>query len=294
MAAKFEVSVDLSGVLGSYAGLIQQLYPLLAQAVEATAAEGAYRWRDAVNKARLWEVEKSAYLESISWRMVGPYEAEISSDYEKANEIEDGRPARDMKRVLQTSKRVRVVKHGPHTGQKYLIIPFRHNTPGGSGQGALAPQMPKSIYAKAKGLSASMVVGQTLRVSGQANPALASRWAAVAANRAGRGAGPGKSSYLIPQNLYSWGDRLPAGLAPKRAEHHATDPYDGMVRFNTSTGKKKSSAYLTFRVMGEWSPGWIAQAKPGLKLVERVAGELQESLDRNVGQAITLGMLRRP
>lgn len=272
MAASYGVSVDLSGLLWHYAGLTQQLYPLLAQAVEATAAEGAYRWKDAVNKARLWSVEKEGYVESISWRMTGPYSAEISAGYDKAQEIEDGRPARDLKRMLQTSRKTRVVKSGPHRGQRYLIIPFRHNTPTASGEGAHAPQMPKKVYAMAKGLSASFVLPP------------GSKKAATRLSGSG---------HVVAQHSYEWGERLPAGLAPKVKEHHATDPYAGMVRFQTSTGKGKSSAYLTFRVMTEWSSGWVVPAKPGLKLAEKVAGELQQSLDANVGQAITLGMLRR-
>lgn len=270
--ASLSVTFDLSGLLSGYAGLAQNLYPLLSQAVEATAAEGAYRWKDAVYKARLWSVEKQGYVESIKYRMTGPYEAEIWSDYDKAREIEDGRPARDMKRALRTSKKTRIATSGKHRGQRYLIIPFRHNVPTPGGEGAYAPQMPPAIYKLAKALTASRVLPP-----GSVKPAT-------------RLSGSG---HVVAQHSYQWGGRLPAGLAPKRAEHHKTDPYDGMVRFDTSVGNKKSSAYYTFRVMGEWSSGWIVPAKPGLKLADKVAGELQESLERNVGQAVTLGMLRR-
>ena len=54
------ISVDLLGVISSYSGMIQQLYPLLSQAVEGTASEGVYRWKDAISKSRLWSVEKQA------------------------------------------------------------------------------------------------------------------------------------------------------------------------------------------------------------------------------------------
>lgn len=291
--SQYKVSVDLSGLLAANSAIAQAVFPLVGQAVRAVAEEGAYRWKDAVWKSKLWVGEKQPYVESIAWQMVGPMSAEITTSYKLASEIESGRPARDLKRMLQTSKKVRVVgPDGKHAGQKYLIIPFRHNTPGGQGVGAHAPQMPAHVYAQAKTLSPSSIVGGTLRVSGQASPALAGRWGALASSRASRGAGPGASTFLVHQNLYQWGDKLPSGLAGKSADHHRTDKYAGMVRFKTDAGKAKSSAYLTFRVMGEWSPGWIVPAKPGLNLAGKVAGGLQGVLDDAVGQAVTLKSLR--
>lgn len=271
--SNYGVSVDLSGLLQQNRGMMQLLYPLLSQAVSGTAEQGAYEWKSAVNKARLWEGEKQKYIESITWRMTGPFSAEISAEYDKAGEIETGRPAYDMKRALQTSKKTRIAKHGRHKGMRYLIIPFRHNVPTPGGEGALAQQMPPDVYEQAKALSASMVlplgsVNAPTRLSG--------------------------SGHMVTQQSYSWGERLPAGLTPKAKSHHVTDLHDGMVRFDTTpSGGPKRSQYLTFRVMGEWSPHWIKPAQPGLNLAEKVAGGLQASLDANVGQAVTLGMLRR-
>lgn len=294
MAANtFAVKVDLGQLLAGQVDLAAALYPMLRQAVEFTAQEGAFRWKNTVMKARLRDVEKAQYIEAIGYRMVDDYNAEIFCTYDYAEKIEHGRPARDLKRALQTSKRVRVATHGKHKGMKYLIIPFRHNIPTPSGEGALAAQMPPDIYAAAESLKASRVTGQTLRLSGQISGSNAGRWSKLAAKRTARGAGAGRSSYLIPQAKYSWGGRLPAGLAPKLKDHHVTDPYAGMVRFDTSTGKSNRSQYLTFRVMGEWSSGWIVPAKPGLNIARTVAQELQPILETNVGQAITLGMLRR-
>lgn len=288
--ANYRVAVDLSGLLAANAAIAQAVFPLVGQAVRAVAEEGAYRWKNEVWKAKLWVVEKQAYVESIKWQMTGPMSAEISTDYRLAPEIENGRPARDLKRMLQTSKRVRVSgPNGKHPGQKYLIIPFRHNIPGND---AHAKPMPPGIYKQAKQLSASSIIGQSLRVSGQASPALQSRWDKLASSRAARGAGPGRASYLVPQHIYKWGERLPEGLAPKMQPHHKTDPYAGMVRFNTSAGKGKSSAYLTFRVMTENSTGWIVPAKPGLGIVPKVAQGLQSVLEDAVGQAVSLKSLK--
>lgn len=270
----YRISIDLGELFDTHANLVNELFPLVRQAVAVTAEIGAMRWKDAVAKARLWSVEKAAYIDSITYRMVGPFKAEISAEYDKADAIENGRPARDLKRALRTSDRARIVKRGPHAGMKYLIIPFRHNTPTPSGQGAYAPQMPQSIYAMAKTLAPSRLL-----MPGTRNSAFRRS--------------VNNPSVLVPQNSYEWGGRLPEGLAPKLKEHHATDPYAGMVRFDTSTGGKRSSAYLTFRIMGEWSSGWVVPAQPGLHLAGQVAEELKPALDENVRQAVTLSMLKK-
>jgi hypothetical protein len=64
---------------------------------------------------------------------------------------------------------------------------------------------------------------------------------------------------------------------------HKSDPYAGMVRFNTGTG---GSTFLTFRVMVEGSPGWIVPAKPGLWLAKTVAESLQRTADTDFATAM--------
>lgn len=274
--ANYRVSIDLGPIFGANQAIASAVFPLIGQAVRAVAEEGAQRWKSAVWKAPIWEVEKSRYVESIKWNMVGPYAAEISTDYKLAGEIENGRPAKDLKRMLQTSKKTRMVMSGAHAGQKYLIIPFRHNTPTQSGEGAHARQMPPDIYGQARQLAPSKLLppGTT---------APATRLSAT--------------GHVVPQHSYSWGGRLPAGLAPKLKVEHKTDPFAGMVRMDTSTRRglktTRSSAYLTFRIMGEWSSGWVVSPKPGLKLAENVAAGLQPVLDDAIGQAVTLRSLRR-
>jgi len=51
-----------------------------------------------------------------------------------------------------------------------------------------------------------------------------------------------------------------------------------MVRMDTSTGKAKSSAYLTFRTLAEGSPGWIQKAKPGLWILRGVAAGIESEI----------------
>jgi hypothetical protein len=268
--ASYGIRVDLSDLLGANSALVHQIFPQIGAAVSMVAEEAAFRWKSAIMKARLWQGEKGPYADSIKWTMTGPFEAEVTTDYKLAGEIETGRPAKDLKRMLQTSQKTRIATHGPHAGQRYLIIPFRHNVPTASGEGALAPQMPSHVYSLAKKLPHSRVLPYLIkptRVSG--------------------------SGHTVAAHKYKWGGRLPAGLTPKLKPHHHSDIHAGMVRMDTSSGKSRSSAYLTFRIMGEWSTGWIVGPKEGLFLAQKVADGLQPVLEEAIGKAVTLSALRK-
>lgn len=251
----FDVSVDLSGLLAAQEAIREQLFANLSGAVEMVAERGAERWRAAVLRAPLWDGERKAYADTIRVEHTGPYSAQIVSDYKYVEDIENGRPPYDMKRMLDTSMKVRVSKKG----RRYLIIPFRHNTPGND---ALAKPMPADIYAQAKDLSASRITSQGMRRSGTG---------AYGVQKAGKF----RSAFLVRNNRYKWGDKLPAGLAPKMRTEHKTDPYASMYRFEAKTpGGKNYSTYITFRVMAEGQSAWILPAKPGLYIAKTVSESL--------------------
>jgi len=249
----YRLDADLSAMLGVGQSLEQAVLPNLQYAIATIAEKAAERWRESVYRAKLWSVEKDAYRASISWKMTGPLEALVFTDYKLAEAIENGRPARDLKAVLPTAKKARMAKRGPHAGQLYLIIPFRHNIPSASGASASAPQMPPDIYKLAKDLAPTRRRGLS--------EARRNRLSAT--------------GYVVPRHGYAWGGKLPAGLAPRLKPNHVTDPYAGMVRMDTSTGKAKSSAYMTMRTMGAWSSGWIVPPKPGLFLVKGVSDAMR-------------------
>ncbi len=244
-------------------GLNLQLESAIRQAVQTTALTAYTAWKESINQSTgLWHPIKDRYMASINIRFdPDGMGARIYSDDPMAEPIETGIPARDMKRMLDTSLKTRVVKNGKHTGQRYLIIPMRHNTPGNV---AHAKAMPDAVYEQAKEMTKSVVTRLGFRQ-----------------NQLGvRGLSGARTHQLLQvrSREYKWGDRLDGPDIAKR--------FKGMVRFNTSSGGQKSSAYLTFRVMSEWSSGWIIPAQPGRYIVKGVSDAAQAMLKDEVIAAI--------
>lgn len=282
---KFTTSVDIGLASAIGTAINKEVFPLLNQAVKAVAAQTAANWQTQVYKAKLWSVEKDKYAQSISWKMTGDFSAVVQADYKWAQEIETGRPQRDLKKMLNTSLKVRRTTKG----KRFLVIPFRHNTPG---HDALAQSMPPQVYEMAKQLEASMVTGNRDRRSGE-----------ITALRPGAGMSPlgekrqrrspflsnpkTKGAMTVSQNTYQWGDRL-SKAAMKAAGVSQADRkrYDGMVRFDTSTPKAKSSAFLTFRIMMEGSKGWVVPAQPGQYLAKKVVDEMRPKANAAFAEAI--------
>lgn len=261
MAASLSVRVDLGEIMNIGPVMRAGIFSNLSESVRAVAEAGEERWKRAALKAPLWEGERQEYAASISYRMTGEFSAEITSDYKYVEDIESGRPAYDMKRMLHTSMKVRQGKKG-----RYLIIPFRRNTPGHT---AHAPDMTAEVYSVARQLAPSRIIGAGMRPSGTGAFDIKSR-----------------SPAMVPSRKYAWGGRMAAGHVPKLKSHHKSDPVAGMVRMDTSSGKQKSSAYMTFRVMAEWSNGWIRPAQPGLYIAKAVADSLQRTAERQFADAV--------
>lgn len=262
--AEFRIAVDLSVVIEEAGSIVnERVLPMLSQAVRVVAEQTQTNWIESVRRAKLWSGEKDAYAASIQWRETGPFSALVWSDYKHAEAIEEGRPARDLKEYLNTSHKVR----RSATGRRYLIIPFRHNTPGSEG---MAKPMPASVYEIAKTLTPSRIIGKGKRISGLEASDIKTR-------------GP----LMVAQNRYLWGESLPAGHGLRLRAHHATDIYAGMYRFSTTTpGGKRYSTYLNFRVMAEGQQGWVIPPKAGLHLAENVAKEMAPLAERAFGEAI--------
>lgn len=278
--AEIRIQVDLSGLLNATGDISAKIFPLVSQAVGAIAQQAQYQWKDGVKQSRLWSGEKSPYMNSIAWKMTGDFSAEVSSDYPLAAEIENGRPAKDLKKMLDTSQKVRRTKDG----RRFLIIPMRHNTPG---HDALAPAMPASVYALAEEMKKSSVTSSSeQRPSGEITVMSPGSGMRPASTQSPFSSNPAtKQQYMVPRHQYKWGERLNtagiAGLTDKEKRN-----MNGMVRMETSSGGQQSSAYMTFRVMMEGSSGWIVAPRPGLHLVDKTAASLQPVAEAALAEAV--------
>lgn len=264
----FNISFDLGSVLDVRQIVNKQIFPLLNQAVRAVAQQTTADWQAEVYGAKLWSGEKDAYAGSITWRMTGDFTAVVESNYKHAQGIETGRPAYDLKQMLNTSTKVRRTEKG----KRFLVIPMRHN---------VAKLQAAGLYGTASALEASMVAGQGQRASGEvthlspkSGMSKSGKQSAFLSNS------KTKSAMMVPQNNYAWGQKLSKADA---GEHKWAQ---GMYRFNTSTGGAKSSALLTFRIMMEGSNGWVVPAQPGQHLARKVQERMQPKAQAAFAAAI--------
>lgn len=179
-----------------------------------------------------------SYLRSIKIEQIGELSYRVFSDAPHAKAIEEGSPARDLKKMLLTSHKIRVVRNGPRKGVRYLIIPFRWGTPGTKTFGSQV--MSKDVYNiwQSKQLAPSFVTGMGQRLGGY--------------------------GHVVPTRKYLWGKpgRLTQDHLDTVGEQNGN--MRGMVNLRTP-GKRGGGAhshYLTFRIMAEDSKGWIAPAIP--------------------------------
>ena len=257
----------------------QQVFPQLAQAVRAIAQEAAENWIQSVSLAPLWEGEKKKYIDSIHidyW--ADGLRADVIASYKYAYEIENGRPPRDLKTMLNTSTKVRRTKDGT----RFLVIPLRQNTPGNT---AHAPAMPTSVYALASQMKLSAVTGASDRPSGEVTMLSPASGMAPSPIQTPYLSNIGtKSTYLVAQNNYAWGGRLTRKDLKDAGESKQNQRrYAGMVRMKESTG---GSMYLTFRIMSEKSKGWVIPARPGLYIAKDVAEHLQPIAQEAIEEAM--------
>lgn len=265
MAKDYSIQINLGSTMDILGIINKEVFPYLHQAVNAVGNKVAQNWQEEVYKAKLWSGEKDQYAKSISWQMTGDFSGYVEATYKWAEEIESGRPERDLKKMLNTSLKVRRTK----TGKRFLVIPFRHNV----------KDMPPELYAQAKALEASKVTGQSMRRSGEIT-FLSRKTGMQAASAAQQAKHPfltnmkTKGPMGVAKNHYQWGGRIAAGFfGPNPKGKH--DIASGMVRFDTSSGKQKSSSYMTFRIMMEGSQGWIVPPQPGKWIARKVASDMQ-------------------
>lgn len=269
----FKIAVDLSEILPLGSALDASSFPNLAYAVRMIVQQAQANWQAYAQGAplpdgRVINARTGTYLRSINMRMDGDFAGEAYSNLPYASAIEEGMPERDLKEILGRSLKVRISK----AGKRYLIIPFRHFTPGS----VQALVMPNAVHDwwQDPGRKRSSVVGVVRRVSGTGAYDIKTR-----------------APLTVRQRVYKWGDRLTKddlagmGVGEKEARRLA-----GMVNFrkpkNDGTDGVKHSKYFTFRVMSEDSKGWIAKAVPGYFPARTVADNLRPVAERAFAAAV--------
>ena len=250
-------------------GLQSHMQSSIRDALEQAAEMTRSAWQEGIFRAPgIWGPVRDRYAASIKIQISADgHRARIFSDDPDAEGLETGRPPRDLKKMLDTSLKTRVVQNGKNAGKRYMIIPMRHNTPG---SGAHAQSMPTSVYDAVK--SAKSFDRSSVTSIGTRPNQLEARGFAGAHNQ---------QILQVAQRTYSWGARLNTagmGLSKQDAKR-----YNGMVAFRTNLrGAPQSSSYMTFRVMMEGSPGWIVGAKPGLYIVKNASVVAEKVLKQSM------------
>lgn len=287
MNTTFAVGVEVGHLIPPGAAINEQTFPYLSLTVHRLAEQGQQIWRayaggQPLPNGHVIHARSGRYMRSIITRNLGAFSSEVFSDLSYAKDIENGVPARDLKRMLNTSMKVRLSKKG----KRYLIIPFRHGVPsqngngGGNGGGNKSAtglnQMPDSIHQLWQGLKSSRIKSTGLRVSGTGAFDVRT-----------------KKPFRVRSRQYQWGSRLTekqlsdAGVSGRALKH-----MKGMVHMQSrqgasgGAGKKGHGQYLTFRVMSEDSPGWLVKAKEGAYPAKTTSNRLQPLANKALGEAM--------
>ena len=277
MANRFSIAVDLGGLIPDGVPLTAEALPTLSHAVKELAETAhaqwvAYAMGAPMPNGAIIHNRTGEYARSILLHQVGPFAAEVSTTLPYATSIEEGMPKRDLKKMLDYSFKVRVSKKG----KRYLIIPFRWNTP----NSVLGRAMPEPVYSwwQGEGRERSHITGTFRRVSGTGAHDIKTR-----------------NLITVPGRTYSWGSRLgkgdleAMGVIGKRATHMV-----GMVAFRdpAATAGSKHGKYLTFRAMVVGSPGWIAPAVASKWPARTVSETLQPIAEKAFERAVQLDVER--
>lgn len=257
-----EFRIGIGIAIPAWAPIRREDFPALAYAVSRLVAAAHQQWveyaqgKQALPNGKTIQSRTGEYARSILVREVNDFSAEVYSDLAYAKGIEEGTPARDMKKILNSSLKVRLT----HDGRRYLIIPFRHNNP----NSVMGNQMPQQAYDWWKGKRASSISNGDMKYK----------------RRSGTGALDIKTHgpVMVPAWRYKWGARLGkqdlegmgiAGGAARRLE--------GMVMFRKPGGKGRGAhtQFITFRTMVEGGKGWIAPAREGMWPARTVAETLR-------------------
>ena len=225
-----------------------EIFTSYAQAAEMVAVRSLNLYRGYLQGARL---PNGAAIQHPSGQLAehatlmgnGQYLGYVlHNDAAYSEAIERGTKSRDLKDMLPTAHKARRGKDGA----LYLIIPFRHGTPGTVGLRA----MPQGIWERAMKLSRSRITGHRMEPSVTHPGEMVQRNVYGFFNKEGKW-------------VSTWGRHLTLNQVQNAGGSFKEQSiYQGMYKF----GLPRHSQYITFRVMSQNSaPGsWIRKAVPPL------------------------------
>lgn len=143
--------------------------------------------------------------------------AVITLGGELPNLVENGFAGGDMRRWMLSGPKAKQGANG-----RYLVVPFRHGSPGTTGRN-VGPVMPVSIHDAAKKLAPSL-------------------------SRPKGGVSYGERLSTRSRGV---GEQAKQVLESRSKPWHASSIYAGMIRQQKQYGKAKQSSYSTFRVISE-------------------------------------------
>ncbi|MGI4940004.1 MAG: hypothetical protein ACRYHQ_05480 [Janthinobacterium lividum] len=277
--AGLRIGVDVGGLLPTGGAVNADMLPHLAHAVRSMGQLAHSQWLDYAMGAplpsgRVMQNRTGEYARSILRVERGPFSQEIVSHLPYAAAIEYGTKAYDQKKMLDSSLKVRLTK----TGKRYLIIPFRWNTPGS----VLGHNLPVEVFNwwQEAGRLSSHITDTHRRVSGTGAYDIHTR-----------------EKITVSARTYSWGSRLGTGSLHQLGffgNDKMHKRLKGMVNFrNPEKGSGGShSQYLTFRVMMEGSKGWVKPAQAGFYPARATADKLASVSEEIIEKAMTYDISR--
>lgn len=208
------------------------------------------------------------YINGIQQPEVEPGRASVALVGVLPNALEHGQKSYDMHATL-LGPGVPVVPRGSGLPGKYArkngkgyyrFIPFRHGGPTSVGQAGAAMG---AAYGGHAAVADAMALGRAIQ-------------------KEAKRLKPSVMDPLRPGKTM-WGGSLPAGMAPKLREHHATDIYAGMVKVQKTYKKAAQNQYMTFRTISTGSKGWVRKATVGLNLNAKVRTFVEGILPSIIG-----------
>lgn len=250
--------------------------------------EGANIIKDAwVRKSnQVLEHSTGSYAKSIKIEELSNNSIRVYSDHPAAYFIEHGTDQFDMKKALQTSSRVRIVKKGKHAGMKYLIIPNIFGTPGAK---TFSNTLTNKEYTEAQDLSQSRIKGNLIDINVNYGNVREVRYEKISgSNKLNKiesfktGQYEGQSP-TIKRNRYDWGGSMEITRSIDKKVSKQK-----LYRFNQNSENIKHSQYMSFLIMGEWQNNkWINKGIKPKKIRDQVYIETQVAVKDAVERAIT-------